>query len=88
LPGPKKFFLAFAGIHGDKKEGIEQIEIAPDHGRYVRPFAKILLALAALREKNPEVARTQLKELVPEFPENALYVNELSKIEVSVAPMR
>jgi hypothetical protein len=88
LPGPKKFFLRFAGIHGDKKAGIEQIEIAADHGRYLRPFAKILLALAALREKKPEVARTQLKELVAEFPENTLYANELSKIEVSVAPMR
>jgi hypothetical protein len=88
LPGPKKFFLRFAGIHGDKKAGIQQIEIAADHGRYLRPFAKILLALAALREKKPEVARTQLKELVAEFPENPLYANELSKIEVSVAPMR
>ena len=88
LPGPKKFFLRFAGIHGDKKAGIEQIEIAADHGRYLGPFAKILLALAALREKKPEVARTQLKELVAEFPENTLYANELSKIEVSVTPMR
>ena len=30
----------------------------------------------------------QLKELVAELPENSLYANELSKIEVSVAPMR
>ena len=52
LPGPKKFFLSFAGIHGNKTAGIEQLEIAADHGHYLRPFAKILLALAALREKN------------------------------------
>jgi len=88
LPGTKKFFLGFAGIHGDKKTGIQQLEIAADHGHYLRPFAKILLALAALREKNLEVARTQLKELVAEFPENPLYANELSKIAVSIAPMR
>ena len=87
LPGTKKFFLGFAGIHGDKKTGIQQLEIAADHGHYLRPFAKILLALAALREKNLEVARTQLKELVAEFPENPLYANELSKIAVSIAPM-
>ena len=88
LPGTKKFFLGFAGIHGDKKTGIQQLEIAADHGHYLRPFAKILLALAALREKTLEVARTQLKELVAEFPENPLYANELSKIAVSIAPMR
>ena len=61
LPGIKKFFLGFAGIHGDKKVGIQQLEIAADHGHYLRPFAKILLALAALREKKTEVARAQLK---------------------------
>ena len=83
LPGIKKFFLSFAGIHGDKKLGIQQLEIAADHGRYLRPFAKILLALAALREKKPEVARAQLSELAAEFPENPLFANELAKIKVS-----
>ena len=80
FPGIKKFFLGFAGIHGDKKIGIQQLEIAADHGRYLRPFAKILLALAALREREPEVARAQLSELVAEFPENPLFANELAKI--------
>src|ERR1700687_4478939 len=62
LPGFKKFFLGFAGIHGDKKTGIQQIEIAANHGHYLRPFAKILLALGALREKKTEVTRAQLSE--------------------------
>jgi tetratricopeptide (TPR) repeat protein len=56
LPGTKKFFLSIAGIPGDKKAGIQQLEIAVDHGHYLRRFAKILLALAALREKKTEVA--------------------------------
>jgi tetratricopeptide (TPR) repeat protein len=85
LPGLKRFFLGFAGIHGDKKAGIKQLEIAAEHGHYLRPFAKILLALAALREKKPEVARAQLKELVAEFPENPLFANELAKLKVSPA---
>ena len=85
LPGIKKFFLGFAGIHGDKKVGIQQLEIAADHGRYLRPFAKILLAMAALREKEPEVARAQLTELVAEFPENSLFVNELAKLNLSTS---
>jgi tetratricopeptide (TPR) repeat protein len=85
LPGIKKFFLGFAGIHGDKKVGIQQLEIAADRGRYLRPFAKILLAMAALREKKPEVARTQLSELVTEFPQNPLFAGELAKLEASPA---
>jgi tetratricopeptide (TPR) repeat protein len=80
LPGIKKFFLGFAGVHGDKKVGIQQLEIAADRGRYLRPFAKILLALAALREKKPDVARAQLTELVMEFPENPLFASELAKL--------
>jgi hypothetical protein len=82
LPGIKKFFLGFAGIHGDKKVGIQQLEIAAQRGHYLRPFAKILLAMAALREKKPEVARKQLKELVSEFPENPLFATELAKLKV------
>jgi hypothetical protein len=85
LPGTKKFFLGFAGIHGDKKAGIQQLEIAAEHGHYLRPFAKILLALAALREKQVEVARIQLKQLVAEFPENPLFASELAKLKVPPA---
>jgi TolA-binding protein len=47
----------------------------------LRPFAKILLALVALREKKTEVARAQLKELVKEFPENPPFPSELAKIK-------
>jgi tetratricopeptide (TPR) repeat protein len=85
LPGPKKFFLGFAGIHGDKKVGIQQLEIAADRGHYLRPFAKILLALVALREKKTEVARARFKELVEEFPENPLFASELAKLKASPA---
>ena len=83
LPGFKKFFLGFAGIHGDKKVGIQQLHMAADRGHYLRPFAKILLALAALREKTREVARTQLMELAAEFPANPLFANELAKLKVA-----
>ena len=81
LPRIKKLFLGFRGVHGDKKKGIKQLEIAAESGHYLRPFAKIMLALTALREKKPNVARAQLKELVAEFPENPLFANELAKLD-------
>lgn len=39
----------------------------------------------AWQRSHPEVARTQLKELVAEFPENPLFSSELAKIRVSPA---
>ena len=83
LPALKRFFLHFKGISGDKRAGLQQLEIAATRGRYLRPFAKILLALAALREKKPDVARVQLMELVAEFPQNPLFVSELAKLDAS-----
>ena len=85
LPGYKRLFLGFAGVRGDKKAGIQQLQIAAERGHYLRPFAKILLALAALREKKTDVARTQLAELVAEFPENPLFASELAKLNVPPA---
>ena len=86
LPVLKRFFLHFKGIHGDKRGGIKQLEIAAARGRYLRPFAKILLALAALREKKIALARTQLVELVAEFPQNPLFASELAKLDASPEP--
>jgi hypothetical protein len=40
-----RFALWFDGIHGDKKLGMEQVARAAANGRYLRPFAKIILAL-------------------------------------------
>jgi hypothetical protein len=81
LSGIKKFFLGFSGIYGDKHEGIKQLGLAAASGHYLRPFAKIMLALAALREKRPRMARDQLQELADEFPENPLFASELAKLK-------
>ena len=81
LPLHKRIFLWFGGIRGDKARGMEQLQMAAARGRYLRPFAKTLLALAALREKQPELARQQLRELVAEFPQNPLFARELAKLE-------
>ena len=82
LPALKRFFLHFKGISGDKCVGLQQLEIAASRGRYLRPFAKILLAMAALREKKTALARVQLAELVAEFPENPLFCRELAKLDI------
>lgn len=74
-----RFALWFGGIHGDKKLGMEQVAKAAEKGRYLQPFAKILLALAARREKQPALAQRLLHELTEEFPASPLFAAEYAK---------
>jgi hypothetical protein len=71
--------LWFGGIHGDKKLGMEQLEKTSEDGRYLEPLAKIMLALAARREKKNALAQKLLRELTEEFPESSLYAAEYAK---------
>jgi hypothetical protein len=75
-----RFMLWFGNIHGDKKLGMVQMQDAADKGRYLKPFAKILLALAARREKQNELAQRLLKELTDEFPSSDLFAAEYAKV--------
>lgn len=52
-------------------------------GHLLKPFAKILLALVALREKQVELGRRLLEELAAEFPQNPLFGRELAKLNRS-----
>lgn len=78
LPTYKKVFLFFGGIRGNRQEGMKQLSLAAKDGHFLRPYAKILLALAALREKQPNLARTHLQDLAKEFPQNPLFAEELA----------
>lgn len=86
LSGGARFMLWFGGIHGDKKLGMEQLGKTIDGGRYLRPFAKILLALAARREKQDAVAQKLLRELSEEYPESSLFAAEYAKAMGRIIP--
>jgi hypothetical protein len=78
LPGYKRFFLKVGGVHGDKVRGMQQMQQAADNGHYLKPFAKILLALGYEREHQPDRARVLLADLTAQFPENPLFAHELA----------
>jgi len=61
--GGTRVALWFGGVHGDKKLGMEQVARTAENGRYLRPFAKIILALAARREKQDALAQKLFREL-------------------------
>jgi len=74
-----RMMLWFGGIHGDKKLGMAQVEKTADNGRYLKPFAQIMLALAARREKQNALAQKLLLELTQEFPDSPLFAAEYAK---------
>ena len=79
LPASTRFVLWFGGIHGDKQRGMSEVQKTAEHGHYLKPFAQILLALSARREKMNGLAQKNLKELTQEFPGNAAYETEYAK---------
>jgi len=81
LPSYKRAFLWFGGVHGDKVKGMELMSTAAEHGRYLSPFAKIMLALAYERENQPEKARALLTELSAQFPSNRIFARELVLVD-------
>ena len=83
MPTYKRFFLRIGGVHGDKQRGIQQMQMAAENGHYLKPFAKILLALGYEREHQMDRARVLLADLSAQFPENPLYAHELALIDLN-----
>jgi hypothetical protein len=74
-------FLRLGGAHVDKEKGIDELQITADEGRLLKPFATLLLAVAALRNRDLGKAHMLLQDLKEAFPDNPLYGQELAKLE-------
>lgn len=85
LPFYVRWFVHFDGVNGDKNTGIENLKLVARSGHYLRPFAKILLAVCYLREKQPRETQKLLAELTTEFPGNPLLRQELAKVNDTLA---
>ena len=79
-PAPVRWLLRLGGARTDKQEGLAKLRLTAEKGRYLAPYARILLAVAALRDHNRNEARTLLTSLAAEFPQNPLYRKELARI--------
>ncbi|MGO8717865.1 MAG: hypothetical protein ACLQMO_01445 [Acidobacteriaceae bacterium] len=79
-PAPIRWMLRLDGAQTDKTEGINRLRLTAERGRYLGPFARLLLAVAALRDNDHATARALLAGLSKEFPGNHLYSEELARI--------
>jgi len=80
-PAPIRWILHIGGAQTDKVEGLEKLRITAEKGHYFAPFARLLLAVAALRDKDRNTARDLLSALSREFPGNDLYRKELARLQ-------
>ena len=79
-PAPERWIFRLYGAEADKERGIRTLELTAQKGHYLMPFAQLLLAVAALRDKDLNRARELLRNLAQEFPSNGLYRKELARL--------
>ncbi len=77
---PIRWLLRLGGAETDKDAGLTNLRVTAEKGHYLAPFARLLLAVAALRDKDRPTARRLLADLSAEFPQNDLYRRELARI--------
>jgi hypothetical protein len=80
LSAPLRWILRMGGFSGDKKQGMAELQLVSERGHYLAPYARILLAIAEIREKNTTRARQLLTELRDEYPGNPLFARELASL--------
>lgn len=80
LPFFVRWFVKWDNVAGSKEKGKENLELTAREGHYFKPFARILLAIIAMREKRPRDAQQLMGSLAREYPENPLFRKELTKL--------
>jgi hypothetical protein len=83
MAAPVRWILRLGGIPADKKGGIADLQLTAERGHYLAPFARILLAIAYVREKDKPRALEMLTSLRRDFPGNGLFPREIARLESS-----
>ncbi|HYL73503.1 MAG TPA: hypothetical protein VEU96_04825 [Bryobacteraceae bacterium] len=80
-PAPVRWMLQMGGAETDREKGIQNLKLTAEKGHYLLPYARLLLAVAALRSKDRTRARDLLSDLARQFPHNRLYAEELARLQ-------
>lgn len=87
-PAPMRWLLRVTGAQTDKQVGLEKIRLVAEKGHLLKPYARMLLAVAALRDQDNDKAERLLQELSTQYPNNRLYAHELAKLKPTAQPVR
>jgi hypothetical protein len=77
---PLRWVLSWTGAGTNRAEGIRLLHVTASQGHYLAPFARMMLAVAAIRDGQLQQARDILTALAKEFPRNSLYTRERDRI--------
>jgi hypothetical protein len=83
MAAPVRWILHLGGLPSDKQGGIADLQTTAEHGHYLAPFARILLSIAYVREKDKSRALQLLTGLRQEFPANTLFPREIAHLQSS-----
>jgi predicted Zn-dependent protease len=83
-----RWFVRFDGVEGQKSLATKKLERVAGAGRYLGPFARILLAIVHVREKQPRQALAVLTQLTRDFPQNPLFRSEAQKVASMIGSVR
>ncbi len=86
LPFFLRWFVHMDSVEGSKTKGVEELTLVAQQGKYYGPFARMLLAVIALREKHPEEAERLLAGLAKDYPDNPLISKELARVSRRLHP--
>ena len=81
MAAPIRWLVRLGGVSGDKQKGIAELQLTAQRGHYLAPFARILLAIAYVRDKDKARARDLLVSLRDEFPHNSLFAQEIARLD-------
>jgi len=83
MSAPVRWLLKMGGLPADKQGGISDLQKTADQGHYLAPLARILLAIAYVREKDKPRALQILTGLRAEFPANTLVSREIARLQTT-----
>lgn len=78
---PMRWIMKMGGLPGDKQGGMADLQLTAQRGHYLAPFARILLAIAYVRDKNKARALELLSSLKAQFPGNTLFPREITRLQ-------
>jgi hypothetical protein len=81
MAAPVRWLLRMDGLPGDREGGIADLQLTAQHGHYLAPFARILLAIAYVRQHDKARAVEILNALRADFPKNPLFSREIARLQ-------
>ncbi len=88
IPFFMRWFVRFDDTEGSKETGLKKLQIAASKGKYFKPYAKLLLAIFHLRQKDPVTSERYLAQFESRYPANPLVKRERRKLIEMMTSLR